>query len=111
VHSHLLHHRIVLFQFNALGSILPIFRGDVAAHASQATALVFGAFQNYLDSVLIPCHDLVYLKSYDALAKKPSALASFKTAEIPFLVMVLIALVVSFKVIHFPSSGMKNLFF
>jgi len=45
------------------------------------------------------------LATYYLLTRKPFARASFKLAEIPFLLIVLKADVETFKVIHLSSSG------
>jgi len=56
VKGHFFHHRIVFFQFNTLGSVFPVFGGDVAAHAGQPAVFMLGALQNHLNAVSFLCH-------------------------------------------------------
>jgi hypothetical protein len=51
-----------------------------------------------------------YCGMYDYRVKIPFSLDSFSTAEIPLRLIVLIAVVDSFRVIHLPSSGTKKRF-
>jgi hypothetical protein len=110
----LFHNRIVLFKFDPFCGILPVFRSDVAAHTWQAAGFMFGALEYYLNSIPFLCHFLICyglrLCLTYAAVKWPLALASFKTAEIPTLLMVFIAFVVNFSVIQRSSSGMKKRF-
>ncbi len=39
----LFQYRVVLLELNALGGVLPVFGGDVAAHAGHAGGLVLSA--------------------------------------------------------------------
>ena len=73
------------------------------AHARLTGSLMLGALQNHLNAVAFLCHVLVSLYQ---LANMPLARASFNTAVMPLLLIVLIAFVETFKVIHLPSSGM-----
>src|SRR5690606_13473065 len=91
-----------------LCSVFAVFRGNVAAHARLRRSFMLSAFQNYLNAIAFFCHDCSI--SYYS-TRCPFALASFRTAEIPCLLMLFIALVDNFSVIHLSSSGMKKRFF
>ena len=60
MNSHLLQDGVVLLKLEALGSILPVLRCDIAGCAGQTALLHLGAFQNHLDSVAFNflCHSL-----------------------------------------------------
>jgi hypothetical protein len=53
----LLEDRIVLLQLDPLSSVFPVLGGIVPAHTGLAGGFVLGTLKNYLDPVLIPCHN------------------------------------------------------
>jgi len=105
-----LQHRVVLLQLDTLSSILPVLGSDVTAHAGLTGSLVLSALEDHLYSVFIPCHNQLAIAFCDYRVKIPFALDSFSTAEIPLKLIVLIAVVDNFSVIHLPSSGTKKRF-
>lgn len=60
----LLQNRVVLLELNALGGILPVLGGDIAAHAGLAGGLMLCALENYLYAVAFLCHDRFRLDSH-----------------------------------------------
>ncbi len=59
MYSPFLHNRIVLSQFETIGSIFPIFLGDIAGSTWHSRFFMFSAFQNNQDAVTFTflCHD------------------------------------------------------
>lgn len=56
MNSYFFQSRVVFFQLDALGGVLFIFGGNVAAGTGEAGCFVLGTFENHLNPVSFLCH-------------------------------------------------------
>ena len=100
VNGHTLEDGIVFLQLHTIGRILLVLGCDITRSTGHSGLLVLGALENYLNAVSFLGHVLTYF------TENPFASASFKTAEIPFLLIVFIVDAATFNVTQRSSSGM-----
>ena len=104
MYGHSFQDGIVFFQLHPVRGILLVLGGDVTGSSGHSGLLVLRALHDHLYSVSFLCHGAVALAGY--LLRIPFSLASFKTAEIPFLLIAFKARVDTRRVIQRSSSGM-----